>query len=166
MLSTFVRPFAPPDLDPVVACWFDTWHAAFAPRRHPRPLEAWRSRFVEEYAGQAEIWLTLASGDVVAFMVLFPQTGWLEQLFVVPKFQGRGLGRALLALARFRCPGGLELDTPAENFAAREFYRHRGFVAQKVAFDPVVERLIIRYHCPASEPMSTPSAAKRSDPCV
>ena len=140
-----LRPFEPADLDPVVNCWFDTWHAAFAPRRHPRPWEAWRRRFVDEYVDQSEIWLTLSSDEVVALMVLFPQQGWLEQLFVHPHFQGRGLGRAMLALARFRCPAGLELDTPAENAPAREFYRRRGFVAQKVGFDPVLGRVILRY---------------------
>ena len=84
-----LRPFEPTDLDPVVNCWFDTWHAAFAPRRHPRPWEAWRRRFVDEYVDQSEIWLTLSSDQVVALMVLFPQQGWLEQLFVHPHFQGR-----------------------------------------------------------------------------
>ena len=143
-----IRPFEPADLDPAVECWFHTWHAAFAPRRHPRPREAWRRRFVDEYVDQAEIWLTLSSDDVVALMVLFPQERWIEQLFVRPDFQGRGLGRSLLALARFRCPAGLELDTPAENIPAREFYRRRGFVAQKVGFDPVLERVILRYAWP------------------
>lgn len=140
-----LRPFEPTDLDPVVECWFDTWHATFAPRRHPRPWEAWRRRFLDEYVDQSEIWLTLSSDEVVALMVLFPQQGWLEQLFVHPHYQGRGLGRAMLALARFRCPASLELDTPAENIPAREFYRRRGFVAQKVGFDPVVGRVTLRY---------------------
>ena len=143
-----IRPYAPPDLYPLVECWFHTWHATFAPRRHPDPIDAWRRRFQKDYATQAEVWLSTAPNQVAAFMVLLPEAGWLEQLFVHPDYQGRGLGRALLALARFRCPGGVELDTPAENTAAREFYRRRGFAARQVGFDPVIERVVLRYGWP------------------
>jgi ribosomal protein S18 acetylase RimI-like enzyme len=152
MLPAF-RPYDPADLDLLVECWFDTWHATFFPRRHPLPMSAWRNRFLRDYAGRAEVWLLAAPGRILAFMVLKPQRrhGFIEQLFVHPQNQHQGLGRALLALARFRCPAGLELDTPAENLVAREFYRRQGFAAQKVAFDPLVERVILRYAWPALE---------------
>ncbi len=86
-----------------------------------------------------------ASAGIAGFLILFPEAKWIEQLFVRPDYQGRGYGRALVALARFRSPAGLALDTPAENFPAREFYRRRGFVAQRVGFDPVNERVTLRY---------------------
>lgn len=140
-----LRPFAPDDLYPLVDCWFDTWHAAFQPRRHPRPIHLWRRRFRDEYLDQAEVWLAPANDRVAAFLVLFPDARWLEQLFVHPDFQSQGLGSALVALAQFRCPQGLELDTAAENSPAREFYRRRGFQAQQAGFDPVTERLTLRY---------------------
>jgi GNAT superfamily N-acetyltransferase len=139
-----LRPFLPSDLDSLVDCWYETWHASFAPRRHPDPIRLWRRR-VLQYAEDAEIWLARDPAQVAAFMILFPETAWLEQLFVRPRFQGQGLGRALIALARFRCPAGLELDTPAENAHARDFYRRRGFTARQAAFDPIIERLILRY---------------------
>ncbi len=145
-----LRPFAPDDFHPLVDCWFDTWHAAFAPRRHPEPIHQWRRRFRDEYVNEAEVWLARSPDRVAAFMVLFPEGRWLEQLFVHPDFQGQGLGRALIALAQFRCPQGLELDTPAENISARDFYRRRGFSAQQAGFDPVIERLILRYAWPGS----------------
>ena len=122
-------------------CWYDTWHATFAPRRHPRPLAAWRERCLADYVPHAEIWLSpLPDGAPAGFLVLLPN--WIEQLFVAPAQQHRGIGRALIALARFRYPQGLALDTPADNHAAREFYRNRGFAAEQVGFDPESERRI------------------------
>ena len=139
-----LRPYEPSDLEPLVECWYESWHSAFAPRRHPRSIDIWRRRFQQDYAGQAEIWLT-ATDRVAAFMVLYPEQRWLEQLFVHPQFQRQGLGRAMIALARVRCPQGLELDTPAENEAARRFYRRRGFTMRKAAFDQLTQQLILRY---------------------
>lgn len=140
-----LRPFAPADLDPLIECWHSTWHRAFAPRRHPDPPAVWRERFLTDYASQSETWVMPAALGVAGFLILFPETKWVEQLFVRPDYQGRGYGRALVALARFRSPEELALDTPAENFPAREFYRRRGFVAQRVGFDPVNERVTLRY---------------------
>lgn len=144
-LPTVLRPYEPADLHPLAECWFETWHAAFAPRRHPRPRADWPRLFAERYAEDAETWLAMADRRVAAFLVLFPDANWIEQLFVDPRFQGRGLGRSLIALARLRCPSGLALDTPAENTPAREFYRRRGFVAQQVGYDPVIQRVTLRY---------------------
>ena len=149
-----IRPYVPADLDALLDCWFHTWHATFAPRRHPDPIAAWRQRFADRYAGQSEIWLAGPAHDVQGFIVLFP--GWLEQLFVAPNFQRQGLGRALVALARFRCPAGLELDTPAENLATRDFYRRRGFAAQQIGFDPVNRRVIVRYAWPGRDARRDP----------
>ena len=159
-----IRPYAPADLDPLIDCWFDTWHATFAPRLHPQPRHHWRRRFLDDYSHQAEIWLAPHSTAVAGFLVLLPEAGWLEQLFVAPPYQRRGLGRALLALARFRCPasptghGGLALDTPVENLPAREFYRRHGFRAQQIGFDTVTQRLTLRYACEAlRSPYVTPA---------
>ena len=148
MRSLILRPYQSTDLHPLIECWFNTWHAAFSPRRHPRPIDAWRRRFLDDYSGQAEVWLADATAGVAALMILFPDRGWLEQLFVDPRYQRRGLGRAFVSLAQLRCPQGLALDTPAENAIARDFYRRRGFTAREAAFDPLIGRVILRYVWP------------------
>lgn len=133
-------------------CWFDTWHRTFSPTRHPQPRDAWRRRFLSDYAQQAEVWVAAGSRGLAGFLVLFPEAespgGWIEQLFVHPDFHGQGYGRALLSLAGLRCPGGLALDTPISNQPARDFYRRRGFEASQIGFDPTHQWLTLRYACP------------------
>jgi putative acetyltransferase len=53
---------------------------------------------------------------------------WLEQLFVDPDHQGRGVGRALLDDAKLASPGGLSLHVFTRNERARRFYTAAGFV--------------------------------------
>jgi putative acetyltransferase len=55
--------------------------------------------------------------------------GWVDQLYVAPGHQGRGIGRRLLDLAKERSEGGLELWTFQVNDRARRFYERNGFAA-------------------------------------
>ena len=52
--------------------------------------------------------------------------GWIDQLYVAPHAQRRGLGSALLAVAKEREPR-LELWTFQCNRPARRFYEKHGF---------------------------------------
>jgi GNAT superfamily N-acetyltransferase len=52
----------------------------------------------------------------------------VDQLYVAPEAQGRGVGSRLLALAKERRPEGLRLWVFVTNTAARAFYEARGFV--------------------------------------
>ena len=52
----------------------------------------------------------------------------LNWLFVVPEAQGRGVGTALLDLAKQRQPNGLALWVFAMNTPAQRFYEKHGFV--------------------------------------
>lgn len=53
---------------------------------------------------------------------------WLEQLYVHPDHQGRGVGRTLLEDATMRRPTGLRLHVFTRNAHARRFYEATGFV--------------------------------------
>lgn len=53
---------------------------------------------------------------------------WLEQLYVGPDHQGRGVGRTLLEDAKRLRPGGLRLHVFTRNTRARRFYEAAGFV--------------------------------------
>lgn len=52
--------------------------------------------------------------------------GWIDQLYVLPDTQGRGIGSALLDLAR-RSHDDLSLWTFQRNSGARSFYERKGF---------------------------------------
>ncbi|MFB9267848.1 GNAT family N-acetyltransferase [Bradyrhizobium erythrophlei] len=65
-------------------------------------------------------------GEAMTGVIAF-HDGWIEQLYVVPGAQRRGIGSALLAIAR-KDAARLELWTFQRNTQARRFYEARGFV--------------------------------------
>lgn len=71
-------------------------------------------------------WVAVEGSDVVGVLALAP--GWVEQLYVHPRAQGRGIGAALLDVAKARNPDGLQLWTFQVNSGAQRFYRRHGFV--------------------------------------
>lgn len=82
-------------------------------------------QFVREHLfPTCEIWGAFDPGmaGVIAF-----RTGWVEQLYVLPGHQGKGVGQALLATAK-AVNRELRLWTFQSNAGARRFYEARGFV--------------------------------------
>lgn len=63
--------------------------------------------------------------DVLSGIIAFGD-GWIEQLYVLPAAQGRGVGSALLDVAK-QAFEQLELWTFQRNAPARRFYEARGF---------------------------------------
>lgn len=76
---------------------------------------------------EAEVWGAVdAAGAMVAVMAL--QDDWVDQLYVLPQWVGRGVGGRLLEVAKERSPQGLQLWTFVSNTPARVFYERHGFV--------------------------------------
>lgn len=71
-------------------------------------------------------WVAVQGSDVVGLLALAP--GWVEQLYVHPRVQGRGIGAALLDVAKARNPDGLQVWTFQVNSGAQRFYLRHGFV--------------------------------------
>ena len=74
-----------------------------------------------------EVWVAEIEARVVAMMALAQDM--VSQLYVLPDFQGCGIGGRLLAEAKRRRPRGLRLFTFQSNIRARRFYEARGFTA-------------------------------------
>jgi len=72
-----------------------------------------------------EVWVAEDAGQVVGFAALGERM--LEQLYVHPDEQGRGLGTVLLDRSKLRRPGGIRLWVFQKNLGARRFYERRGF---------------------------------------
>lgn len=73
------------------------------------------------------VWVAEMDGHVVGVVAL--KEGWVEQLYVLPGYQGMGVGSALLEAVRAASPEGLSLWAFQRNARARAFYERRGFVA-------------------------------------
>src|SRR4051812_29217927 len=71
-----------------------------------------------------EVWVAQICGRVAGFIAF--GHGWVNQLYVAPSFQGRGVGTELLAIA-MRQNRSLQLWAFEVNESAIRFYERRGF---------------------------------------
>ncbi len=94
------------------------------PPVHPvSGAERW---FAEEVAPHREVWVAEQGGRLVAVLVL--DRAFVDQLYVHPDREGRGIGTALLRLAMALRPGGFGLWVFAVNDRARALYEANGLV--------------------------------------
>lgn len=75
---------------------------------------------------QCRVWGVLDAGSLQGFIAC--RDGWIDQLYVRPGAQGRGIGSALIAQAKAVYPA-LQLWTFQRNAGAQRFYERHGFVA-------------------------------------
>jgi GNAT superfamily N-acetyltransferase len=66
-------------------------------------------------------------GEKIVGVIAF-RDGWVDQLYILPGFQGQGAGGGLLDIAR-KGQARVRLWTFQKNARARAFYESRGFVA-------------------------------------
>ena len=130
------RPAAAGDLDAVA----DVWHAAAVsmdgagadvPTR-----EALRRRIDAELRSGWNLQVALRRGRVVGMLATRPRDAVLDQLFVLPEEQGRGVGKALLDVAKRAMPGGFTLRMGASNRKAARFYEKQGMTALREGLHP------------------------------
>jgi ribosomal protein S18 acetylase RimI-like enzyme len=111
----------------------DVWIASFA-QGLPSVVRAHDDADVRRWVAShlvpaTECWVATDDGEVVAMMAL--SRGWIDQLYVIPGAQSRGVGSALLRLAQQRSAEegweSLQLWTFQVNDPARAFYARHGF---------------------------------------
>lgn len=116
------------DLHPALA---DLWVAAWTRAMPQIDFEArrgWlRARLVERPAGDLLLTAVDDGGAPLGFVLFDPATGWLDQIAVDPRAQGRGIAQALLAALVPHAPGVIRLDVNADNPRALAFYERAGF---------------------------------------
>jgi len=86
-----------------------------------------RGYFAAHIVEDCELWLAEEDGVLAGILVLDGDT--IDQLYVEPGRTGRGIGSALLAVAKRERPEGLRLWTFQSNAGAQRFYERHGFVA-------------------------------------
>ena len=127
-----IRPATVDDATRIADVWLSSWRATFdfEPAHRDEDVRRWVR---EELLVEAEDWVATdpSDGDSVIALLGLSDT-MVEQLYVRPDRIGRGVGRALLELAKRRRPDGLDLYCFAANDRARRFYERNGFEA--VAF--------------------------------
>lgn len=82
--------------------------------------------FADSIAGE-ELWVAEEAGRIAGLVTIWRPDAFIHHLYIVPDWQRRGLGRALLALALRRCGGHAALKCNEANHPARAFYQNAGF---------------------------------------
>lgn len=97
--------------------------AAMPPGTHPESeVRAWLSGRL----AQDDVWVAEDDGLVVAYARYTPT--WLDDLYVLPSYAGRGVGSTLLDLVKAQRPDGFSLWVFEMNGPARAFYARHGLV--------------------------------------
>lgn len=113
------------DVEALTRIYLDTRAAAvpaMPPQIHtPEEVRDYKVRILE----RDEVWVAEAP-EVIGYAVLTET--WLDQLYVAPGRQRRGIGSSLLDLAKSRRPDGFALWVFASNAPARAFYARHGLV--------------------------------------
>jgi 1-acyl-sn-glycerol-3-phosphate acyltransferase len=94
----------------------------FLPRLHSD--DDVRTHFGQVVLARGEVWTASVDGRIVGFAGLDDEM--LEHLYVHPSAQNRGIGTALLDLAKRERPDGFRLWVFQQNEGARRFYDRHG----------------------------------------
>ena len=101
-----------------------------ARREAPMPAPIHTEEAVRSWLGgrleSDEVWLAEVDGQPAGYARVTP--GWLDDLYVVPRHAGCGVGSALLDLVKAQHPDGFCLWVFEMNLPARSFYTARGLV--------------------------------------
>jgi GNAT superfamily N-acetyltransferase len=122
------RPARPDESQSLADLWLRSRYASIpaipAPVHSDNDAREW---FASVVVSDRELWVITTEERPAALLVL--DHGWIDQLYVDPKWTGHGLGSVLVNVAKERSPEALDLWTFESNRGARRFYERHGFVA-------------------------------------
>ncbi len=82
--------------------------------------------FASSIVGE-EQWIVCRHEKIIGYISVYWPTNFIHSLYILPRYQGAGAGRALLDAMQRRAKGDLELKTDKANERAFAFYRRRGW---------------------------------------
>ncbi|CAL9637417.1 hypothetical protein SUDANB13_06246 [Streptomyces sp. enrichment culture] len=124
-----IRRAAGSDAAAVAEVWLRSFTAALPGVRRAHTDDEVRAWIREVVVPGRETWVATVDDSVVAMMVR--EGNDLDQLYIDPAWQGRGIGGRLVDVAKERSPSGLTLWTFQVNEVARGFYERHGFVPEE-----------------------------------
>jgi ribosomal protein S18 acetylase RimI-like enzyme len=144
-LAPIIRPARIDEYDEVASVWMESWVSTGLEDASNFLLAQLRARVPREVEDGWNLFVADDSGTLAAMLALHPPKLYLDQLFVAPAYQGRSLGRQLLAFTRTRLPDEIRLRCVRENEKAWRWYEREGFVFEKEQVEPMTGRMMKYY---------------------
>jgi GNAT superfamily N-acetyltransferase len=145
-----IRPARVEEYDEIARVWMESWVSTGLAEPSEFLLANLRARIRREIEDGwslfvAEDVVAGHGGRLVAMLALHLPKRYLDQLFVAPDYQGRSLGRKLLAFTRTQLPDEICLRCARENEKAWRWYEREGFVFEKEEVEPM-NGLMMKYY--------------------
>lgn len=147
-----IRPAREDAFDAVTRVWMASWESTGLGAPGDASFDDLRARIPREIANGWSLYVAEADGDIAAMLAFRRADDHLDQLFVAPAHQGKGIGKALLAFAREAMPQTMWLRTAADNARAIAWYEREGFVREKLETHPTSGRMMAYYRWSAAAP--------------
>jgi GNAT superfamily N-acetyltransferase len=137
MIEPVIRPALPHEYDEIARIWMASWVSTGLAEASTFLLANLRARVRKEIDDGWSLFVADDNGNFAAMLALHLPDKYLDQLFVAPEYQGKGIGRLLLAFTRERLPDEIWLRCVRENEKAWRWYEREGFVYEKEEVSPV-----------------------------
>jgi ribosomal protein S18 acetylase RimI-like enzyme len=131
-----IRPARLDEYDEVARVWMESWVSTGLEDGSKYLLANLRARVPHEIGKGWTLYVADDGGRIAAMLALHLPDRYLDQLFVAPGDQGKGLGRQLLAFTRKHLPDEIWLRCVRENDRAWRWYEREGFVFEKQEVEP------------------------------
>ena len=136
MQEPIIRPARADEYDEIGRVWMESWVSTGLAETSEFLLANLRARIRREMEDGWSLFVADDNGTIAAMLALHPPKLYLDQLFVAPAYQGRSLGRKLLAFTRTQLPDEIELRCVRENEKAWRWYEREGFAFEKEEIEP------------------------------
>jgi GNAT superfamily N-acetyltransferase len=140
-----IRPARPDEYDEIARVWMNSWASTGLEDASQFLLAKLRARVRLEVENGWSLFVADDGGTLAAMLALHLPNAYLDQLFVAPEYQGRNLGRRLLAFTRQHLPDEIYLRCVRENEKAWRWYERESFVFEKEEVEPMTG-FVMKYY--------------------
>ena len=140
-----IRPARADEYDEIARVWMESWVSTGLEDASNFLLATLRARVPQEVEKGWSLFVADDGGTLAAMLALHLPKRYLDQLFVAPQFQGRSLGRRLLAFTRTHLHDEIFLRCVRENEKAWHRYEREGFVFEQEQVEPMTGFVMKHY---------------------
>jgi ribosomal protein S18 acetylase RimI-like enzyme len=145
MRAPTIRPARTDEYDEIARVWMNSWASTGIEQTSDFLLAKLRARIPLEVEKGWSLFVADDGDALAAMLALHLPDLYLDQLFVAPQYQGRNLGRRLLAFTRNQLPDEIYLRCVRENEKAWRWYEREGFVFEKQEVEPMTG-FVMKYY--------------------